>query len=477
MSKNSKPHIVLVVARGEAVRNFLFSDTLRVLSKNARITLLSMVDHGEVVEQVSPYVDQILPLREYAESPLVVQIRMLAHNAHFRWLWSVAVKFYWGLHDSRAKTIPEKFKRASSKAFAHLFANRPSLYVLTRLDRQLSWHLRPTRDFENLFRELQPNLVFNCSHIHGPHADLPLRVAQRMGIPTAAFIFSWDNLTSRSRILVPYDHYLMWNEGMKTQLLEQYPEIRPEHVHVTGTPQFDYHFKPEYCLPRPELCQRIGLDPQRPFILYTTGMDTDFPEEHKIVEALIGFLNEIDLTPKPQLVVRTYIKGTTPEMKALGERGIPDVVFPPILWDRQWVMPLHEDLYIYTSLLRHCALGINVASTVSLELMALDKPVINLGFEPPGSNLPHWTRFSRHVEYEHYRPVVESGGVMVARSLEDLWVMIYRGLTSPQADSNHRRGFIQAMFDNVLDGCSGERVADKLVQLASRRISAFERDR
>ncbi len=469
--KDKKPHIVLVVARGEAVRNFLFSDTLPALSERAQITLLTLVDHGEVIDRVAPHAERVIPLCTCGEHFLVRYVRSLAHNAHFRWLWSEAVKYYWGLHDARAKTFRQKTNRILAKSLARMFANRPSLRLLTKADRFLSWVLRPTREFDNLFRELQPDLVFNCSHIHGPQADLPLRVAHRMGIPTATFVFSWDNLTSRSRIFVPYDYYLMWNEGMKRQLLELYPEIQPKQVFVTGTPQFDYHFKQEYCLSREELCARLGIDPDRPFVLYTTGMDTDFPHEHKIVEAVIRFLKEMDLTPKHQLVVRTYIKGTTPEMKALGERNIPGVVFPPVLWDPRWVMPLHEDLYIYTSLLHHCALGINAASTVSLELMMLDKPVINLGFEPPGSNLPHWSRFSRHVKYEHYKPVAESGGVMVARSLEDLRAMIYRGLTKPGEDSERRRKFMRQMMNGVLDGNSGRRVAERLLQLGVQGMS------
>ena len=93
---------------------------------------------------------------------------------------------------------------------------------------------------------------------------LPNLVAKRMGIKTAAFVFSWDNLTSRSRIFVPYDFYLMWNEQMKAQLLAQYPFLQAEQVLVTGTPQFDFHFKPELRLSRDELCQRIGLEPRRP---------------------------------------------------------------------------------------------------------------------------------------------------------------------------------------------------------------------
>ncbi len=455
----------MVIARGEAVRNFVFSDTLRVLSEQARVTLLSTVDHGDVMDRAQPYAGQILPLKEYRDKRWVAAFRHLVHTAHFRWLWSEAVRYYWGLHDARARTVPAKAKRVLLKAAARSLAYRPTLELLTKVEQYLSWRLCPTHDFDQLFRQIQPDLVFNCSHIHGETADLPLRVAHAKGIPTAGFIFSWDNLTSRSRIFVPYDYYIMWNEDMKRHLLTQYPRINPDRVLVTGTPQFDFHFKPEFELSREEICRRIGLDPQRPFVLYTTGLDTDFPEEHRIVEAVIRFLKEPDLNPKPQLVVRTYIKGTAPEMLALGTQNTPDVVFPPILWDRQWIMPLYEDLYIYTNLIRLASLGINVASTVSLELMMFDKPVINLGFEPPDSKLPYYSRFSRHVEYEHYRPVVGSGGVMVARSLDDLRTMIRRGLADPGADSDKRTDFIRGMLGEKLDGNSGRRVALQLLRL------------
>ncbi len=48
----------------------------------------------------------------------------------------------------------------------------------------------------------------------------------------------------------------------------------------------------------------------------------------------------------------------------------------------------------------------------------LDKPVINLDFDPPGSNLPWCLGYQRHIRFDHYRPVAESGAVMVARSEE-----------------------------------------------------------
>ncbi len=466
-----RPHIVLVVARGEAVRNFLYSDTLPALSSRARLTLLTLVDHGEVIERVRPYVERIIPLHEYTENRLVTAFRYLVHTAHYRWLWSENARHMWALHDARAKTFTQKLRRMALKILASLFANRPSLEILTLFNIWLTWAFRPGREWEELFKELQPDLVFNSSHIHGPQADLPLYIAHRMQIKTATFVFSWDNLTTRSRILVPYHAYLMWNDGMKSLLLAQYPYIQPSQVIVTGTPQFDYHFKPEFALSRGELCNRLGIDPSRPFVLYTTGMDTDFLDEHKFIQEVISILTNLDIKPRPQLVVRTYIKGTSPEILALSCQNNPDVVFPPILWDKQWIMPLHEDLALYSSLLRHCALGINAASTVSLELMMLNKPVINLGMEPPGSALPAWEQFSRHVDYEHFRPVAASGGVMIAHSVNDLRTMIYGGLSRPLANKPAQDAFMRKMMGNTLDGNSGLRVAEALLDLAQQNIA------
>jgi hypothetical protein len=468
--QENKPHIVMVIPRGEAVRNFLYSDTLRVLSENARVTLLSVIHDYDFRNRFGALTEAIIPLKDYPENRLVGYLEDVLLHAHYRWLWSEKAKNKWEILDHRASTFGAKLRLFLWKAFVFALANRPSLRALTALHRFASWTLRPTDDFDKLFMELKPDLVFNCSHIHSPAADLPMMVAHRMDIPTATFIFSWDNLTTRSRILVPYDYYLVWHQGMRDQLLSIYPSIEPERVFVTGTPQFDFHFQPQFWLSKEDLCARLGADPNRPIVFYTTGMASDFPEEHRHVEFVIETLQELNLSPNPQLIVRTYVKGTSPEMNALAQRNLSGVIFPPVLWDEKWFTPQYEDLFIYTSLLRHASLGINAASTVSLELMMHDKPVINIGFDPPGSQLPHCYRWIRHIDFDHYQPVAVSGATMIARSETDLRNMVIRGLTEPQADSEKRRRFISGMFGSNLDGNSGKRVAEQLIKLAGREV-------
>jgi hypothetical protein len=158
-------------------------------------------------------------------------------------------------------------------------------------------------------------------------------------------------------------------------------------------------------------------------------------------------------------------------MKALAARKQTDVVFPPVLWEEKWLTPMYEDLAIYSSLLRHAALSINAASTVTLEMLMLDKPVINLDYDPPGSNLPYCMGFSRHIYFDHFRPIAESGATMVARSQDDMRNMLFRGLTQPEADSEARQRLIHQIFGNTLDGRAAERVAGRLAALAGVTVS------
>ena len=466
MTEAIKPHIVLIVARGEAVRNFLYSDTLTILSREARVTLLSAIHDEKFIQRFGPLVERIIPLPELKEKWIVKFLREMIDMVHYRWIWTEKVKNKWELLDSEARTPRQKLRVKLFKAFARLFASRAGLNFLAFWEYHLSVLLNPTAFFKETFNELKPDLVFNCSHIHAPRGEMPARVAHQMGIKTATFIFSWDNLSSRGRILPPYDHFLVWHEGMRAELLNLYHFIKPAQVHITGTPQFDYHFKPEYQLTRDQLAEHIGFDPNRPFVLYTTGMERDFPGEVGHVRMVIDLLKEFEPSIRPQLVVRTYVKGNSPEMEALARSETPDVFFPPVLWDPNWFMPQEQDLAIYSSLLKQCLFGVNPASTVSLELMMYGKAVMNLGFDPPGTELPKPLRWQRHIGFDHYQLVVAGGGVRVAYSVDDMRSIIreymYDGNTLP----DEQQQFLDGFFGPTLDGNSGKRVAETILRLA-----------
>lgn len=457
--------------RGEAVRNFLYSDTIKVLSKNARVTVLSVVDDPVFIDKFNNYTEQVIKLIDFKESKLVYRLRQIIHDAHFKWLGSYVAVNYFDRKAIKEKKEGRYLKYKLWYALVSLLANQFLLKWITKIENWITWKYRPNDYFVNLFKELKPDLVFNTSHIHGPAGDLPAKIAHKMGIPVAGFVFSWDNLTSRSRITVPYDYYFVWTSDIKKDLIRIYPFVNPENIFVTGTPQFDYHFREEFILTKEELAKEIGFDPNRPYILYTSGIAWHWLEEHLHLEKVIQYMKELDLPSKPQLVVRTYVKGTSPQIFAIRDRNISDIYFPKVEWDEKLFTPSYNDLSIYSSLLKHASLGINGASTVTLELFIFGIPVINLGFDPENSNIDYHMRYYRNILFDHYQPVANSGGTGVAMSNNDIKKFISEAFEEPDKRRMAQMLFIKNMFGDTLDGKAAERIGLDLLKLAGVEIN------
>ncbi len=455
-------NIAIIIPRGEVLRNFEYSGVLEKIASKAKISLLAVSTNSEIDDTLGERYGEIYPLVEDNERWLVRFQREIIDISHNRWLWSRAAQERSRLRDSEAVTIGQKSKRAAKKLLGYPFANRTGLSLLEMAERTSSRWLSTTRRYESLFKKLKPSLVFNGSHIHSRNAIQAVQEAQWLGIPTATFIFSWDNLTSQGRITLPYDYFLVWNEALKRQLLEMYDWVNEDQVFVTGTPQFDFHFRPEFYLDRDEYCRQIGADPGRPIVFYATGMANHMPGEPEIVEQIADMLKTMEA--KPQLMVRVYPKDRTGRFDEL-RKTRPDILFPKVAWEAAWLTPKAEDSYALVNALRHCALGINVASTVSLELCMFDKPVINVGYNPDSIGTDVLS-YADYYEFDHFRPVVDSGAVEVARSATEMASLIVSALDGPGARSVQRTKLVEEMFGSTLDGESGKRVAQVLLQLA-----------
>ncbi len=460
--------VLAIIPRGEVIRNFVYSGAFDLLGRDVELSLLSVVPSDSVLEMLRTKFGRVETLSNSPE-PWIVRIqREILETAHNRWLWTGAARERSRLRDAEARTLEEKAKRTLKKAISFPIANRIGLNSLARVERFSSRRFRSANEYTKLLKEIRPDLVFNGSHVHSANAHQAVQAAQWLGIPTATFIFSWDNLTSQGRILLPYDHYLVWNEGLRDQLIGMYPDITPDAVHVTGTPQFDFHFREEFHQTREEFCHSIGADPKRPIVLYSTGMANHMPGEPEIVEEIADMLGTIDTPAQPQLVVRVYPKDRTGRFDRLMTVRR-DILFPKIEWEDSWHTPRYEDSYALVNALRHAAVGINVASTISLELCMFDKPVINVGYNPPSID-PKELQYAAYYDFDHYRPIVESGAVHVAYSPREMAEMLRAALSNPSAHSRERKHLIDRMFANTLDGRSADRTADVLRRIAHKQL-------
>src|SRR5882672_9208523 len=87
--------------------------------------------------------------------------------------------------------------------------------------------------------------------------------AKNLGIPTMALIPSWDNLSTKNRMMFKYDGYMVWSEQTKRELHHFYPYTRQVPVFVVGAAQFDLFFQERFRLSREAFCAEQGLRPER----------------------------------------------------------------------------------------------------------------------------------------------------------------------------------------------------------------------
>ena len=110
---------------------------------------------------------------------------------------------------------------------------------LKRVKKNIAKNERKTKLYFDSLETLQvenPAMVF-CTNQRVSSAVAPILAAQDLGIPTATFIFSWDNLPKGTKI-VDTDYYFVWSEHMKNELTYYYPYVNENQIIVTGTPQF-----------------------------------------------------------------------------------------------------------------------------------------------------------------------------------------------------------------------------------------------
>ena len=101
---------------------------------------------------------------------------------------------------------------------------------------------------------------------------------------------SWDNLTNKGVIRDHPDLMIVWNEAQRREAIELHG-LSPDRVVATGAHTYDHWFDWRPSRTRREFCERAGLDPERPFLLYVASSYFIAREEPHFVARWIDFLH------------------------------------------------------------------------------------------------------------------------------------------------------------------------------------------
>jgi hypothetical protein len=459
--------LLLLIPDGVGARNFLLGSFFKQASASCELSVLSVIAEDKLDVYRNGNKVNWLPLTTERDRLLALALRQSLYYAQMHWADTQAMR-YLRQTPVRGSWRAQAFTRAT-RWLGWCAASARGIQLLDQWHCLALGRLPLVEHYRRLLLELQPAIVF-CSHQRPSVVAPPVLAAKSLGIPTATFIFSWDNLTSKGRIAAPFDHYLVWSELMRRELLRYYPETAPERVHIVGTPQFDPYADERLLWPRAEFFRRSGADPARPLLCYSGGDAGTCPEDPQHLAILLDLIRSGRIAGHPQVLLRPMPVDDGRRYEQVRAQ-YPELLFHQPAWlhvvpgDWTRVLPLAEDMEFLANLTYHADLNVNLASTMTLDFALRDKPVVNVAFDvadPPLFGKPLWDYY---YQFEHYRPVVELGAARFARSAAELATHVNAYLAHPALDREGRRKLVELEVSLPL-GAAGRRVLAALAAIA-----------
>jgi hypothetical protein len=198
-----------------------------------------------------------------------------------------------------------------------------------------------------------------------------LKAAKKLGIPTVMLVQSWDSMSTKGQIHVAPDLLLAWNAVQEQEAVE-FHGLNPQQVVQIGAPFFDKWFpiRHQGTLNRDVFLARVGLNPQRPYLLYLGSSSSIACDESWVVREIVDMLRATGdrFLREVQVLIRPHPGSTRVFGNVLGD-GI-------AMWPREKQLP--EDLESqrdFLSSVQHAVLSIGINTSAMIDALIQDAPV------------------------------------------------------------------------------------------------------
>ena len=272
-------------------------------------------------------------------------------------------------------------------------------------------------------QEHQPDLVF-CTTQRATQSISALLAAKDLGIPTVAFVYSWDNVPKAMQV-VETDYYFVWSDLMKSEVLKYYSFIHESQVIVTGTPQFEPHYDSRLLQERAAFCAEHHLDVDKKYICYSGDDETTSPLDQYYLEDLAHAVRSLNAKGKNLgIIYRKCPVDTTSRYDAVLQANADVIVAIDPIWKpmgKQWneILPTKEDVALLYNVCAHSELVTNVCSSTVFDFVAHEKPCIYFNYEQP--QLRKGIRdIGQNYKYVHFRSMPSPQAAVFCTDKKDL---------------------------------------------------------
>lgn len=438
--------IFITVSEPFIIRNILrteFLSRLRAQERDLRVVLVStQLLSDKLRAEFSKMNCEVEEIKKTTPSTFDRVLEFLSRNLFYTGTNDVMQRRAWYRKES---WIPPVCKRVFGKTLGSV----PLLRILLRF---LERFVSPQRSIEELFNNYAPALVCSTVLMNG-EVDVPIvREAKRRGIRTLGMVRSWDNLTGFGYLRIVPDTFIAQNPYI-ADVAERLQGIPRSITRVIGIPHYDSYLDTALHLSREDFCRPLGLDPQKKILLYGAIGEFLFRNESEMAIVLDRLVQKDVIKDPAQVLFRSHPAFPISTRESL----LPHVVFD------------NGELDSFSHLinsLRHADVLVTAGSTLIIDAACFDTPSISVAFDGITGEKNPWFSCARFFEYFTHLIALRKTAphLRIATSQDALASEINAYLVDPSRDSSERASIVER-FAAPLDGHSGERLAQKIVEI------------
>lgn len=462
----NKSSYLIVVPDGVGIRNFFCTRVIDRLLESGQVCVWHALPHesiepfqqrweGRVRWEVLPPIHDGLVERFFRQSKIYAQLY---------WQRKLGPDVQLQRRRPPSHWKPWLIDRAE-RIVGNLCSGPRRILWLDRMHQALAARAPHTRAFLDFLEKEKPSSIF-CTHQRALQAVPAMVAAKKLGIPSAVFIYSWDNLP-KGRMAVYAERYFVWSEHMRKELQTYYPDVKDDQIRVVGTPQFENYFNAALMIPRAKFFGDLGLDMRRPVVCFS-GNDINSPFDPTFLEDLAEGLRLVPAGRRPQILFRRSPVDTTPRYDEILKKYSEIVVSNP-LWKRvstgDWsqLVPTQEDGALLVNVVAHCDIVVNVGSTMGMDFAIFDKPAIYAAYNPKGKE--HLWDIHEVYRLPHFASVHELQPVYWAKTPAELSTLVIHALMNKNEKQSARKAWLDLIVRGPLESAS-ERFAAEIAKMA-----------
>jgi hypothetical protein len=299
-------------------------------------------------------------------------------------------------------------------------------------------------DAIELLEKYNIQLIVSTYPVAYSEAEL-LYAAELLKKKSVIHLLSWDNISCKGRFPALAENYIAWGPIMKAEFI-QYYNIPEDHIYQCGVPHFDLHYQIK-TNPNPfPYLKQLGLNSSKPYLFFGMSSPRFAPAEIDIVEWLARKIEENEFGENMQMIIRPHpqnMQGSMadaswlPRLERLKSSRI-GVDYPELAKSNlAWSMA-ESDMDRLSNLLAGSILCLNSGSTLSIDALQVDKPVILTSFDGD-KKYTYWKSAKRLIDFAHLKKFINFGGVTVTHSFEELKNAINLYIVNPMHDWDKRQ--------------------------------------